>query len=126
MENQRQPLGRIIDRMKLLRDQRRDLAAHDKELKEEFDSLKEEVILRCREEEQDGARGKTATAVITQQTVAKATDWDSYLEWVKENDAYYLFERKIKAAPFKELVDMGEIPDGTEPLTVYNVSLKSL
>lgn len=120
------PLGRVIDRMKELRDQRRELSAKDRELKDEFDALKQQVIDRCFEEETDGARGKSAVAVITQQTVAKVNDWDEYIDWVKENDAFYLFERKVKATAFSELVNMGETPAGTEPLTVYNVSLKSL
>jgi uncharacterized protein YjiS (DUF1127 family) len=127
MENaQDQPLGRVIDRMKELRDQRRELTRQADALKAEFDELKDIVINRCQADETDGARGKTASAVITQQTVARATDWDVYIDWVKENDAWYLFERKIKASAYSELIAMGEQPPGTEPLTVYNVSLTSL
>lgn len=126
MDTTSAPLGRIIDRMKEIRDQRKELDRESRKLKEEFDGLKSIVIERCQTEEADGARGKTASAVITQQVVAQVNDWDTFLEWVKENDAFFLFERKVKSAPFKELVDAEETPEGTEPTTVYNVSLTSL
>lgn len=126
MDNNPQPLGQLVDRMKRIREKRKELERESKELKDEFDILKKLVIEGCQAQEADGVRGKTASAIVTQQTVAKVNDWDALIDWIKENEAFFLFERKVKSAPFKELVDAKETPEGTEPTTVYNISLTDL
>ena len=120
------PLGRIVDRMRDLREQRKALDRESKKLKDEFDELAGIVIHRCREEEAGGARGATASAVITENTVPKIVDWDTFTTWAIENEALYLLERRVKSAPFKELVNAGDTPEGLEPTTVYGVSLTAL
>lgn len=119
-------LDDLIDKMFLLREQIRGLDAQKKEVSTELTELQLEFQARCSEAGTDYARGKLASASITEQVVPNIDDWGKVSEWILENDALYLVHRRISAGPWKELMDAGEEVPGIEPFTKKTVSLRRL
>lgn len=125
-QNSPTSIGGIIDRMQLLRTERRELSARDKELKEEFDELEKRLIDTLDEQESLQGKSKTATATITESVVPNITDWDAFLKYVREFDAMHLLQRRVNSAGWNEITELdGEPPPGTEPFKKRTVSLKS-
>lgn len=117
-------LGKLIDRMLELRDQRSEISKQDKALKEEFDQLEDLVLAKLRE--QDAVKGSSThgTATISEITVPTIENWDSFESYIYDNKAFYLLERRPSGAAFRELYQQGEEIPGLKPFTKYSISLR--
>ncbi len=51
---------------------------------------------------------------LKEEVVPKVGDWDSFYQWIKNNDAFFLLHRRVSATAWRDLVESGEIPDGVE------------
>ena len=119
-------LNELIDRMYLLREQKRGLEKQVKEVDAELAQVKQAYIARCKEVGTQYARGSLASATVTELEVPQIEDWGQVSEWIMENDALYLVHRRISAGPWKELRDAGTDVPGIEPYTKVDVSLRRL
>jgi hypothetical protein len=117
-------IGYIIDEMYRIREQRREIAKQDKDLKEHFDNLEGELIKVMDEQQTLRSGGQLASAVISTDVYPNVTDWDTVYDYIKENDAFHLLKRQINAAPWRELFELGTPVPGTESFTKRTVSLK--
>jgi hypothetical protein len=72
----------------------------------------------------ESARGGRATATISENVVPTATDWDALEQYIYENDALYLMQRRLSASAWRELIESGEVVPGTEPYTQRSISLR--
>lgn len=103
--------------------------AHKKaeELKRIFDAQQEAVLHVLAETNNLQAKAAnlaTVTAVTRQ--VPNAIDWDSVNRFVLENEATYLFQRRLNASAVQELVAQGiELP-GVELVDKTTLSIKRL
>lgn len=100
------PLGTLIDSLNDVREERRQIAARDKELTAQYSSLEELVKTRLAAEGVDKAAGKKASVSITRNTVATIKDWDALCKWVKRTGHFQLFQRRISDPAFRELLDL--------------------
>lgn len=119
-------IDEMIDRMFMLREQKRGLEAQVKEVNSEIDDLQQELLARFRDVGTDYARGSLASASVTETIVPQIEDWGQVAEWVMENDALYLLHRRISSGPWKELRDAGTNVPGIEPFTKVAISLRRL
>lgn len=118
--------GNVIDRMLELRLLRSELSKQDKALKAEFDSLSEELIAIL--DSQDTIQGKTkkAVATITEEEVANVEDWDVVFNYIIENNATYLLQRRLNNAAWRESLQMDNAPiPGTTVFKKRSISLKT-
>jgi hypothetical protein len=53
------------------------------------------------------------------------TDWDALYAYVKETDAFYLFQRKVNGAPFRDALAAGISIPGLEPVTVRKLNVRA-
>lgn len=60
---------------------------------------------------------------ITENTVPNVVDWDQVYEFIKDNDAFYLLQRRMSASAFNDLLTSGTQVPGTELFTKRDISL---
>ena len=121
-----QTLGAMIDELKAIDLQRKELANQDKVLADQYKILEAQVMRRLDEEETTMSRGKHASATITETTVAQVKDWDSFYEFVTENDALFLLQRRVANAAYRDLIDAGETVPGVVPFIKRALSVRAL
>jgi predicted nuclease with TOPRIM domain len=119
-------LGSIIDRLYELRTEKSELNSKVQVIETEITELKTLLMSRLDDEETIKACGKNASVTITSQTVPNVTDWDLVHQYVVENDACYLLEKRLSAAPYRELLMAGTPIPGTEPFEKRDISLRKL
>lgn len=61
---------------------------------------------------------------MAEETQPAVTDWEALYEYIKDNDAFYFLQRKINAAPFRELLSTGESLVGVSPIQVRKISVR--
>jgi hypothetical protein len=59
------------------------------------------------------------TAFITRKEQATVKDWEATLQYIRENEAYDLLERRVSRIAVRTLVDEGTPPPGVD----YSVKL---
>ena len=125
-ENSPMGLGDKIEWLAELRDRKRDLNKQLQDLKEEYEAVEAEIMSDLDAQGLGFGGGSRHRATITESVVPSATDWDEFEDYCKENDALYLFERRISAKAWRELVESGEQVPGTEPFTRRSLSLRKI
>ena len=108
-------MGTIIDRLFELRSEKSDLNDKIKVINTEMESLEATLMGKLDEEETIKACGKTAGVTITTLVVPNVTDWDAVHQYIVDQQACYLLEKRLSAAPWRELLAMGDKIPGTEP-----------
>ena len=119
-------MGALIDRLYDLRSEKSELNAKISVLDEEIVVLKGLLMDRLDDEETIKACGKNASVTITSQTVPNVTDWDAVHQYIVDNNACYLLEKRLSAAPYREMLAAGEPIPGTEPFEKREISLRKL
>lgn len=61
---------------------------------------------------------------MSEETQPAVTDWDALYEYIKENDAFYFLQRKVNAAPFRDLLSTGETLAGVASVQVRKISVR--
>jgi len=118
------PTSAIIAGLDKVRDERRAIAARDKELVAEWRSLEMELIIRLDEQGMLKASTDAGTASITETILPNVVDWDALFEHIKTTGDFYLLQKRPAAAAFRELQAAGiEVP-GLEPYTQRAISLR--
>ena len=69
------------------------------------------------------AVGKLTFSISTQ-VVGNVEDWDALHAYIKENDAFYLLQRRLSNAPYKEILDSGESLAGVVPFTKRSLNMR--
>lgn len=115
----------IINRLLDIREQRREIAAKDKTLKEEADALEEALLVKMREQGSTRVSNKRGTAIISETIVPSVDDWDAVFAYIKDNDAMYLMTKKLASAAFRELIESGQEIPGVRPVTKVDINLRA-
>lgn len=118
--------GKIIDEMLVLRDKRYALDKESKGLKADYDALESILLSRMRNQDTQQSRSSTATATISETIVPTIKDWDSFMNYVKETDAFHLIQKRPSSTAYRELVQQGEVIPGLEPFTETKINLRRL
>lgn len=119
-------LGDMIEALAELRDRKRDLSEQFKEIDRQYRELEARILDRLDQENAQFSGSSRHRATVSEVTVPSVTDWDAFYEYVKNNDALYLFEKRVASAPWRELVESGEQVPGTEPYTRRSISLRKI
>lgn len=118
-------IGDRIDQLDELRERMRALNAELKEIKEEFDAKEWELMRVMEELGLDQAKSDRVTVSLKKDTVGTVEDWDALEDYIKENDAFYLFQRRISSVAYKELLQMGEDVPGVKQTELTKLSMLS-
>ncbi len=123
-------LGQMADKAHVLRAKYRKAQSRADELKKEFDDFKEQIMDRIESEKLEGSlvRGKKATVSLKPKTVPTVKDWAKVFKYVKTNDAFHLFERRISSSAWREEVQARKNRDipGIEKFEKRDLSVTTL
>ena len=104
-------------------DQLKELNAQVKELKSQRAEIEDEIIADMAESGLTLARTDFGTVATKKSIVASVTDWETFEDYIYENRALYLLQRRTSSPAYRELLETdGEVP-GTEPFEQITVSL---
>lgn len=143
-ENSPPTTSEIMARLFEIRRERKQLTAREKELIEEWSALEATLIARFEEQGSVRVTSTDGTASLVKDVYPMVEDWDAYWEFMKENDAPHLVQRRPAAGAYRELlsmklqesgiddlekaieegVELPEVVPGTRPIIKKTISLR--
>lgn len=123
-ENSPLTTSEIMERMFEIRSERKTLSERDSELVQEWEKL--EQILLGRFDEQGSVRvtSRQGTASISEQTLAIVEDWDAVDNYIIQNRATHLLQRRVAVGAYREMLAAGQSVPGTRPITKRSINLR--
>jgi len=102
------------------------------EVKEKTDAVSEQMIkleswIKEKADEDGVTSFKTnnGTAFLTTTDFANVADWDAVVDFVKENDAWDMFEKRISKTAVRGYIDLNkEVPPGVNYGTRLDVNIR--
>ncbi len=91
------------------------LNEESKIIKEKIAQYEVELIQHLETTGLDQVRTENATFSLSTSIQPVAKDWEAIGQWIIENNAIHLLQRRISTIPYRELLDQGEEVDGIEP-----------
>ena len=130
MSAQLQPIetvGGLIDELFLLREQRRKLAETDKDLRDQYSELEVRLIAALDLQQASMARGRSATATLSEEDYASVTDWTAVYDYIRRTESWFLLHKRISNASWKELAELnGEPVPGTQAFRKRSIALRRI
>lgn len=119
-----QSLGVLIDLAAQVRDRRRELKAQVSDLFEQYEALTAEILKRLDEGGMPKASGTLATASIAEEELFSIDDFDVYEQFIYDNNALYLMQRRPAQAAIRELKKAGTEVPGVRAFTKRSINLR--
>jgi len=120
-------VGGLIDELFLLREQRRKLAETDKDLRDQYAELEARLIAAFDLQEATQARGRSATATLSEEDYASVTDWTAVYDYIRQTESWFLLHKRISNASWKELTELnGEPVPGTQAFRKRSIALRRI
>ena len=120
-----QTLETLITEYQRIRAQRQELSKTDKALKEQLDEIELQLMVALDKTGLDNATVRGVGQVIkSQEIVPNITDWDDFNASARDNDMLYLFQRRLNATAYRELLAQGVEVRGREPTTVTKITVR--
>jgi hypothetical protein len=117
--------GSMIDRLHTLREERRLLEKKIEDINKDFSIIEGELMKQMRTEGLESAKGKFASASVTEVVKPSVEDWDKFYAYIKRHDYFHLLERRPSVTGCRELFETkGKIP-GVLPITLPKISLRN-
>ena len=109
-------LGKKIDELQYIRAKRMEAQKVVEGIQKEERILGDEIMLEMEQLDTFKISGQNATASLQINTVPTVKDWGKVYEWVHNNEAYHLFQRRLSATAFREELEnrQGEEIPGIE------------
>lgn len=116
-------LGSEIDKLIRLRQKR--MAAQKKadEIKKEESLLTESLIEICAKQKIEKASGKLGTFSIKMAPFPVVKDWNEFYAYVRKQDAFELLQKRVGVGAWRERVEAGKVPSGTEVSEIWTSTL---
>jgi len=129
MENKQPTVGEVIKTYMALRDKKAELEA---EVKEQVAEIKEKMIklesyLKTKMDENGLTSFKSdfGTAFLTTTDYANVADWDEVVQFIKDNEAYDLFEKRVSKNAVRGYIDQNNaVPPGINYGTKLSVNIR--
>ena len=110
-----------------LREQKRELAIQEKALNLAYESIKQELMGLLETQGVSGAKTSVARVNFTESQVVQVQDWDAFYSYIKENDAFYLLQKRPASTACKELNTLLGVPTpGTTMITLKDLSITTV
>jgi len=98
----------------------------DKQLEAQMDVIEAELLDICKATDADSIKTKAGTVMRRVATRYWTNDWDSMYEFVKENDALGLFEKRISQTNMKQFLEENpdKFPKGMLLESAYKITVR--
>lgn len=120
-------LVRVFIKMRDKRDQlRKKFETEEAEIEEQMDMVKAELLKACESLGASSFRTDHGQVIRTVKTRYWATDWAAMHEFLKENDALDLLERRIHQTNMKQYLEAhpDQLPPGLNADSHYEVTVR--
>lgn len=96
------------------------------ELKKKQESISQELLAICNEQNIDSLRTAYGTVIRKVQSSYWTNDWEKMYEFIKEHDALHLLHQRIHSTHMKEFLEEnpGSVPPGLQADRMYIVSVR--
>lgn len=107
-------------------DLRRSYELQDKEMQDQMNMIQSEILDFCKNSGLDSLKTKYGTAMRSVKERYWCTDWDSFRNFVKENDAIELFEKRIHQTNMKQFMETNPelLPPGMNIEREYSITIR--
>ncbi|MDH2290029.1 MULTISPECIES: hypothetical protein [unclassified Cobetia] len=118
-------LNDLITRFSEAKAELKDANDRAKVLKKLHDELESQLLEYLKENELDRVSAAGHTASYSTETVASVDDWEAFFGYVKQHDAFYLLQKRIASAAYREVLQVdGVVPPGTSPMERDKLSFR--
>lgn len=120
-------LSDLVIQVQEVRKQLSELAKEEKDLRTQKEDLEQRLIAAMDAVGTNMARANGSTASISETVVAVIDDYDKYVNWVSRNKAWYLFERRVASAAYRDLLETrkGRAIPGLRSFTKRSLNLRT-
>ncbi len=118
--------GAIIDQLWACREEKRLIAAQDKEVSAKIKEIEDALLARLESEGMTKATGAKATASITTSVVADVTDWDLFWTFIIKKKYTHMLQKRVSEPAYRELLEKGTKVPGVVPFTKKTVGLRTV
>ena len=97
-------------------------AEHNAEIKilnAEIEEIEKQLLIAMEKQNLLACNSIYGSVYIARQTTPKVINWDALYEYILENRAFYLLERRVLKTAFQELHEQGQALPGVDPV-VFN------
>jgi len=120
-------LGAQSDFLKRIKDEREIINKISSELTHKLQEAEHTFIEACAEAGTVIARGKIATATISEEIIpGPDINWDLFYKYIIKNNAPYMLYKRITLAPIREIWSTGINVPGVTKITQKKVSTRKL
>jgi len=97
-----------------------------KKLEEQLSLIASEMLELCKENNADSIKTPAGTIMRRVDTRFWTSDWESMYEFVKENDAYGLFEKRLHQGNMKQYLEENpdRLPKGLMSDSKYKITVR--
>lgn len=105
---------------------KREFDERDTELKSQQQTLEAEMLKHLNETGSESVRTANGTFYKQEELIPNAADWNTIYDWIKQNDAFDMLERRIKKIFVKEYMEThdGELPPGVSAFREFVVRVR--
>ncbi len=104
-----------------IKEKREAIKSEDSALYKAQRDLEHQILDKLQEVGVSSATTSVGNVRISETVQPKVNDWSAVNDYIVENNIPYLFQRRLTATAYRELLQNGiEIP-GTEPTTITNL-----
>ena len=114
MSDSPRTIGGRIDALYRQREKIRELEARVKEEKEKYKHQEDQLLKAMDKSQLEASRGRLATASITQTDRPTIKDYERFIKYVRDNEAFDLLQRRVSTTAWRERLDEGEKVPGIE------------
>lgn len=110
-----------------IREARAKLEEQDKQLKEEMEVISTAMLAICNEANADSIKTPVGTVIRQTKDRFYCSDWDSLKQFILENNAVDLLERRIHQTNFKEFMSEHQadgLPPGLNVMREFAISVR--
>lgn len=129
MSNNEPTVGEVIKTYMALREKKVELEAEVKErvaeVKEKMTKLESYLKVKMDETGLTSFKSDHGTAFLTTTDYANVADWDEVVQFIKDNDAYDLFEKRVSKMAVRGYIDQNKtVPPGVNYGTKLGVNIR--
>jgi Cft2 family RNA processing exonuclease len=122
-------VNKVIEAYLKLRSQKESIESEAKEkvmgIKEQMIKLEAWIKNRADEEGVDSFKTAKGTAFLTTTDFAQVADWDATLEFIKDNDAYDLLEKRVSKKAVRGYIEEEKVvPSGVNYGTRIDINVR--
>ena len=118
-------IGDMVEELHQLRAKIRNDEQNLKDLKKSFDEKQWKVITIMEEQGLENASSQSATVFVAKDVLPTVKDWEALTQYIKDNDAHELFQKRITQNAWKDIIATGQEVPGVESFEQTKLNMRS-